>query len=123
VRSARARGAAQLRRPTGADILEAIVGSFHTGKAPAELPYVKRDDRSFLISGWMPHSNSPTCSASICRPRPSPTSATRSRLPAGSSRFVDLDGRRIDKALAKRLNGTLRSSAPVDNRGQRMPLS
>jgi len=39
---------------TSADILEAIVGSFHTEEGPAEPAYVKRDDGSFLISGWMP---------------------------------------------------------------------
>ena len=39
---------------TSADILEAIVGSFHTEEGPAEPAAVKRDDGSYLISGWMP---------------------------------------------------------------------
>lgn len=39
---------------TSADILEAIVGSFQTEHGPAEPAYVKRDDGSYLISGWMP---------------------------------------------------------------------
>src|SRR5215211_7133228 len=39
---------------TSADILEAIVGSFHTEDGPAEPAAVKRDDGSYLISGWMP---------------------------------------------------------------------
>ena len=39
---------------TSADILEAIVGSFHTEEGPAEPAYVRRDDGSYLISGWMP---------------------------------------------------------------------
>src|SRR5207237_3287047 len=39
---------------TSADILEAIVGSFQTEHGPAEPAYVKRDDGSCLISGWMP---------------------------------------------------------------------
>ena len=39
---------------TRADILEAIVGSFHTEEGPAEPAFVKRDDGSYLISGWMP---------------------------------------------------------------------
>ena len=39
---------------TSADILEAIVGAFHTEEGPAEPAYVKRDDGSYLISGWMP---------------------------------------------------------------------
>jgi hypothetical protein len=37
-----------------ADILEAIVGSFHTEHGPAELRLRQRDDGSYLISGWMP---------------------------------------------------------------------
>src|SRR5260370_4063646 len=39
---------------TSADILEAIVGSFHTEEGPAEPAAVKREDGSYLISGWMP---------------------------------------------------------------------
>src|SRR5215218_2246244 len=39
---------------TSADILEAIVGSFHTEEGPAEAAAVRRDDGSYLISGWMP---------------------------------------------------------------------
>src|SRR5258708_34957655 len=39
---------------TSADILEAIVGSFHTEDGPAEPAFVKRDDGSYLISGWVP---------------------------------------------------------------------
>ena len=38
---------------TSADILEAIVGSFSTEDGPAEPAAVKRDDGSYLISGWM----------------------------------------------------------------------
>lgn len=39
---------------TTADILEAIVGSFHTKDGPAEPAAVRREDGSYLISGWMP---------------------------------------------------------------------
>ena len=39
---------------TSADILEAIVGGFHTEEGPPEQAAVKRDDGSYLISGWMP---------------------------------------------------------------------
>ena len=38
---------------TSFDILEAIVGSFHTGEGPAEAAFVPRGDGSYLISGWM----------------------------------------------------------------------
>ncbi|MCX7318351.1 MAG: hemolysin family protein, partial [Hyphomicrobiales bacterium] len=39
---------------TSADILEAIVGAFHTEEGPAEPAFHKREDGSYLISGWMP---------------------------------------------------------------------
>jgi putative hemolysin len=39
---------------TSADILEAIVGSFHTEDGPAEPAAAKRENGSYLISGWMP---------------------------------------------------------------------
>jgi magnesium and cobalt exporter, CNNM family len=39
---------------TSGDILEAIVGSFHTERGPAEPAAVERGDGSYLISGWMP---------------------------------------------------------------------
>jgi putative hemolysin len=39
---------------TSADILESIVGSFHTEEGPAEPAAVRRGDGSYLISGWMP---------------------------------------------------------------------
>ncbi len=38
---------------TSADILESIVGGFHTEEGPPEAAAVKRDDGSYLISGWM----------------------------------------------------------------------
>jgi len=39
---------------TSADILEAIVGSFLTEEGAIESAAIKRDDGSYLISGWMP---------------------------------------------------------------------
>src|SRR5215208_4736932 len=39
---------------TSADILEAIVGSFLTEEGATESAAIKRDDGSYLISGWMP---------------------------------------------------------------------
>src|SRR5262249_31636824 len=39
---------------TSFDILEAIVGTFSSEQGPAEAAYTRRDDGSFLISGWMP---------------------------------------------------------------------
>ena len=101
---------------TSADILESIVGSFHTEDGPAEAPYHQRDDGSYLISGWMPavdfaellHLELPL------QQRPYQTFAgfllqEFGKIPdvgdhviAHGWRFevMDLDGRRIDKVLA-----------------------
>ena len=102
---------------TTADILESIVGVFHSETGPTEPAVVRRDDGSLLISGWMPVDEF--------------SELTRIRLPAERSyhtvagfvldrfgtlpsvgdsfdahgwRFevVDLDGRRVDKILATR---------------------
>ena len=104
---------------TSADILESIVGGFHTEEGPPEAAAVKRDDGSYLISGWMPAvefaSLLPLRAAGVA-PLPdrgglpaqpssagSPMSAIRSRSTAGASRSLDLDGRRIDKMLAAKI--------------------
>jgi putative hemolysin len=102
---------------TTADILESIVGVFHSEAGPTEPAVVRRDDGSLLISGWMPVDEF--------------AEFTRIRLPAERSyhtvagfvldrfgtlpsvgesfdahgwRFevMDLDGRRVDKILATR---------------------
>ena len=106
---------------TSADILEAIVGSFHTEQGPAEKPYVKRDDGSFLISGWMPALEfADLLGIELPASRPYQTFAgfllqefaaipkVGDKISVAGWQFeiVDLDGRRIDKALATRLNGT-----------------
>ncbi len=100
---------------TSADILEAIVGSFHTEEGPAEPAAVKRDDGSYLISGWMP-------AIEFAQLLKVPLPASRQyqtiagfllqqfgtipnvgeHVDALGWRFeiVDLDGRRIDKVLA-----------------------
>jgi putative hemolysin len=104
---------------TSGDILEAIVGGFHTEAGPAELAFVKRADGSYLISGWMParefaellgivlpaSRSYQTCAGFLLGefgaiPNVGATTET------GGWRFeiVDLDGRRIDKVLATRLN-------------------
>ncbi len=103
---------------TRADILEAIVGSFHTEEGPAELPFVKRDDGSYLISGWMPAVAFADLLGIVLPPsKPYQTfagfllqefgaiPAVGDKIEAGGWRFeiVDLDGRRIDKVLATRL--------------------
>jgi putative hemolysin len=100
---------------TSADILESIAGSFHTEEGPAEPAAVKRDDGSYLISGWMP-AIEPAQSLKVPLPasRQYQTMAgfllqqfgtipnVGERVDAHGWRFeiVDLDGRRIDKVLA-----------------------
>ena len=103
---------------TSFDILEAIVGSFSTDHGPAEAAYTKRDDGSYLISGWMPAVEFADLLAITLPPsRPYQTVAgfllhafaaipdVGDKVVVGDWQFeiVDMDGRRIDKALATRL--------------------
>jgi putative hemolysin len=104
---------------TSADILESIVGGFHTEEGPPEAAAVKRDDGSYLISGWMPAVEF----ASLLRfelpvSRHYQTVAgfllshfgripdVGDRIEAEGWRFevLDLDGRRIDKVLAAKIS-------------------
>ena len=104
---------------TSADILEAIVGGFHTEEGPPEVAAIRRDDGSYLISGWM----SAVEFASLLKfelpaSRHYQTVAGFllshfGRIPdvggsAGTCEYhcsaIDLDGRRIDKLLATKVN-------------------
>jgi putative hemolysin len=103
---------------TSADILESIVGGFHTEEGPAEPAVVRRDDGSFLIAGWMPavafaqllHIALPasrryqTCAGYLLEKFGAIPQEGES-VSADGWRFevVDLDGRRIDKVLATKL--------------------
>jgi putative hemolysin len=106
---------------TSADILEAIVGSFHTEEGPAEPAYVKRDDGSYLISGWMrAREFADLLGIELPASRPYQTFAgfllqefgtipdVGDKISVAGWQFeiVDLDGRRIDKVLATRLEGS-----------------
>ena len=108
---------------TSADILESIVGSFHTEEGPAELAFVQREDGSYLISGWMPAAEFATL-LGIELPvaqRPYQTFAgfllqefgaipdVADAIEAHGWRFeiMDLDGRRIDKVLASRVESVV----------------
>ena len=103
---------------TSADILESIVGGFHTEEGPPEAAAVKRDDGSYLISGWMPAVEF----ASLLRfelpaSRHYQTVAgfllshfgripdVGDQIEAEGWRFeiLDLDGRRIDKVSAVKM--------------------
>jgi putative hemolysin len=103
---------------TAADILESIVGSFHTEEGPAELPVARRRDGSYLIAGWMPADElSDLLGMQLPASRAYHTVAgfvlqhfgaipdIGDSVDAGGWRFevVDLDGRRIDKLLVSRL--------------------
>ncbi|KJC59503.1 DNA-binding protein [Bradyrhizobium sp. LTSPM299] len=103
---------------TSFDILEAIVGAFHTEEGPAEPAYVRRDDGSYLISGWMPAlAFADLLGIALPSPRPYQTAAgyllhefgtipnVGEKIAAQGWDFeiVDLDGRRIDKILVSRV--------------------
>jgi magnesium and cobalt exporter, CNNM family len=100
---------------TTADIMESIVGSFSSETGPAEPAFVRRDDGSCLISGWMPVDEfGDLLSVPIPENRSYHTVAGFvlqhfGVLPSVADKFnyqgwhfeiVDLDGRRIDKILA-----------------------
>ena len=103
---------------TSADILESIVGGFHTEAGPPEAAVVKRDDGSYLISGWM----SAVEFASLLRYELPPSRHYQTvagfllshfgRIPDVGDQIevegwrfevLDLDGRRIDKVLATKV--------------------
>jgi putative hemolysin len=100
---------------TSADILEAIVGEFRTEEGPAEVPIVRRDDGSLLISGQMavdefteftgiplPRDRSYHTVAGFILERFGKLPAVADSFDYHGWRFevVDLDGRRVDKVLA-----------------------
>lgn len=104
---------------TSFDILEAIVGSFSSEHGPAEPACTKRDDGSYLISGWMPAlefadllgivlpDSRPyqTCAGFLLQEFAA-IPAVGEKITAGGWIFeiVDMDGRRIDKVLASRMD-------------------
>jgi len=103
---------------TTADILESIVGSFHTEEGPAEPAAVKRDDGSLLISGWMPAVEFAellgitlppsrayqTCAGYLLNAFGTiPNVADTIEADGWRFEIMDLDGRRIDKVLATKL--------------------
>lgn len=102
---------------TSADILESIVGGFHTEEGPPEAAVTKRDDGSYLISGWMPavefasllgfelpaHRHYQTVAGFLLsRFGRIPEVGDHVEVDGWRFEIVDLDGRRIDKVLAAR---------------------
>jgi putative hemolysin len=103
---------------TNADILETIAGEFETDEGPPEPDAVRREDGSWLISGSMPVDEmAERLALSIPQDGSYHTAAgfvldQLGELPEIGKVFdalgwrfeiVDLDGRRIDKILAKRI--------------------
>jgi putative hemolysin len=104
---------------TSADILESIVGGFHTEEGPPEAAAVRREDGSYLISGWMsavefasllrfelPASRHYQTVAGFLLSRFGRIPDVGDRIEVEGWRFeiVDLDGRRIDKLLAMKIS-------------------
>src|SRR5215212_2213354 len=100
---------------TSADILEAIVGSFLTEEGATESAAIKRDDGSYLISGWMPAlefghllkvplpvSRQYQTIAGFLLQQFGTIPNVGEHIDAHGWRFeiVDLEGRRIEKVLA-----------------------
>jgi putative hemolysin len=104
---------------TSADILESIVGSFHTEEGPAEPAFVQREDGSYLISGWMPaldfasllgitlpamQRNYQTFAGFLLQEFGAiPNVGDRITAHGWLFEVLDLDGRRIDKVLASKV--------------------
>jgi putative hemolysin len=103
---------------TSADVLEAIAGAFRTAEGEPEPNAVQRDDGSWLLSGTMPVDELTDITAiELPQRRDFHTLAgfaleqfghipeLGETFDSGDWRFeiVDLDGRRIDKILARRL--------------------
>jgi putative hemolysin len=102
---------------TSGDVLEAITGAFQEEEG-GEPAFVMREDRSWIVSGWMPVDEF-TDKIGVPVPRDSKFEtvagfvlAELNHLPQvgetftrGNWRFevLDLDGRRIDKILVRRL--------------------
>ncbi len=111
---------------TNADILEAIVGDFRTDEGPVEPDAVQRDDGSWLIAGSMPVDEmADRLFIAVPQERGYHTAAgfmlnQLGHLPDIGESFdsqgwrfevVDLDGRRIDKILARRIAAGRRRAA------------
>jgi len=103
---------------TPADILDAIAGAFKSDEGTTEPEAIQREDGSWLLAGWMPVDEmSDQLGINLPRTRDYETVAgliidKLHHLPATGEyietlgwRFevVDLDGRRIDKVLARKL--------------------
>ena len=103
---------------TAADILESIVGAFHSEEGPPEPAYVERADGSLLVSGWMPvdefgerlgfelpphHRYNTVAGLVLQHFNVLPKVGDTFDLGDWHIEVVDLDGRRIDKVLVAKI--------------------
>ncbi len=110
---------------TPADLLETIAG-FNAGEDVSEAKFVARDDGSWLISGWMAvdemadllgitlpeHRDYQTVAGFVLQHMQRLPKLGETTLASGwEFEVIDLDGRRIDKVLARRLPATSRARA------------
>jgi putative hemolysin len=113
---------------TSADVLEAIAGVFRTEEGEPEPNAIQRDDGSWLMSGTMPVEEMTDITgialparrdfhtlAGFVLERLGRIPELGETLDQGDWRFevVDLDGRRIDKVLARRLPKRVKALHPV----------
>jgi putative hemolysin len=107
---------------TPADILDAIAGAFRSDEGTADPEAVQRDDGSWLLAGWMPademadqlgillpESRDYETVAGLVIGQLQHLPETGETVETLGWRFevVDLDGRRIDKVLARRVQPLL----------------
>jgi putative hemolysin len=103
---------------TPADILDAIAGAFRSDDGGAEPEAIRREDGSWLLAGWMPademadmlgvtlperRSYETVAGLVIGELQHLPTTGEAVQTLGWRFEVVDLDGRRVDKVLAKRL--------------------
>jgi putative hemolysin len=103
---------------TPADILDAIAGAFRSDEGGDEPEAVRREDGSWLLAGWMPvdemadmlgltlperRSYETVAGLVIGELQHLPTAGEAVDTLGWRFEVVDLDGRRVDKILAKRL--------------------
>ncbi|NNM74280.1 hemolysin family protein [Enterovirga aerilata] len=103
---------------TPADILDAIAGAFRSDEGGAEPEAVRREDGSWLLAGWMPvdemadmlgitlperRSYETVAGLVIGELQHLPTTGEVVETLGWRFEVMDLDGRRVDKVLARRL--------------------
>ena len=105
---------------TPADILDAIAGAFRSDEGEAEPEAVQREDSSWLLAGWMPademaeqlgialpeRRNYETVAGLVIGElQHLPSTGETVETMGWRFEVIDMDGRRIDKVLATRVEG------------------